>query len=562
MERERPRGIFRRVLRYRDFRLLFTGFAISQAGDWLYNAALIAFVLEETGSAGWIAAASIIRLAPFVLFGAIGGDIGDRWDRRRVMIVADLVRAGLMAALAVVAATHAPVGVALVLVFLSSAASTTFEPAAEATIPSVVTENDLAPANAALGTIENAAIAVGPAIGGILILLGPVYLAFGFNGLSFLASAACVSALSVRSPIAVEAEGTSLRRRILDGVRTMSGSPGVGVIVLLICGAAFIYGEEIVLLALVSDELLGIGSEGVGFLLAAIGVGGILAAGITSRLAEHPRPGQGIALATVALGAPLVALAWTRVPVVAYIIMAASGAGGIASEVVAITMLQRLVPENFLARVFGLLSSLAVAGMIAGSLVAPALVTVFGLETTLIVTGSLLPVLVALSFPRLQNLEKKTSVVTRDLQPIVDTLRGLGIFEGAPVQTLELLARGIGYVHVKPGQIVIREGDSPDHLYVVRTGTLDVYSTRGGVQPAMKVNSLTEGDYFGEIGLVNRVPRTATVEAASEVDLYRIEGENFIQAVGHTPVSRVLVRDIAARLERSHPGSPKETRSE
>jgi MFS family permease len=559
MELERPKGIFRRVLVYRDFRLLLTGFAISQAGDWLYNAALIAFIFEETGSAGWIAAASVIRLGPYVLFGAIGGDIGDRFDRRQVMVVSDLARAGLMIALAVVAATSAPVGVALVLIFLSSTASTAFEPAAEATVPSVVPEDDLAPANAVLGTVENVAIAVGPAIGGLLTILGPVYIAFAINGLSFLASAACISALSVRAIVPAESERTSLRRRILDGVRSISGAPGVAVIVVLIVAASFVYGEQIVLLALVSQDLLGTGAGGVGFLFAAIGVGGILAAGVTSRLAEDPRPGRSLALATLALGAPIVVLAWTRVPILAYAIMAASGAGGIAFEVVAITMLQRLVPENVLARVFGLLGSFAVAAMILGSLTAPALVTAFGLETTLVVTGALLPAMVAISFRRLRQLETKASKVAHDLEPIVHSLRNLGIFEGAPLQTLERLAQGIGYVHVKPGQMVIREGDPADNLYVVRSGTLDVYSTRSGATPALKLNSLKAGDYFGEIGLVNGIPRTATVEAASEVALYRIDGQDFLQTVGRAPLSRVLAGDIAARLERSHPHIRKAT---
>jgi MFS family permease len=555
MEQERPRGIFRRVLAYRDFRLLLSGFAISQAGDWLYNAALIAFIFEETGSAGWIAAASVVRLGPYVLFGAIGGEIGDRFDRRRVMIASDLLRAGLMVAVSAVAAMSAPMGVALVLVFLSSTASTAFEPAAEATIPSVVKEDDLAPANAVLGTVENVAIAVGPAIGGVLTVLGPIYLAFAINGLSFLASAACISALSVRAKVRAETGRTSLRRRILDGVRTISGSPGIAAIVLLTVAAAFIYGEQIVLLALVSDELLGTGAGGVGFLFAAIGVGGILAAGVTSRLAEDPRPGRALALATVALGAPLVVLGWIRAPILAYAVMAASGAGGIAFDVVAITMLQRLVPENVLARVFGLLDSLAVSGMIVGSLVAPILVTAFGLETTLVVTGLLLPAMVAVSLRRLRLLEKKTSEVARDLEPIVESLRSLGIFDGAPVQTLELLARNVGNVHVKPGQIVIREGEPADHLYVVRSGEFAVYSTRGGATPAMKVNSLKAGDYFGEIGLVQGVPRTATVEAASEAALYRIDGQDFLRTVGRAPVSGVLFRDIVGRLERSHPRS-------
>jgi MFS family permease len=550
---ERRKGVFRRVLGYRDFRMLLGGFAISQAGDWLYNAALIAHILEETGSPGWVAAASVIRLGPYIAFGAIGGAIGDRYDRRTVMLVCDVSRGALMLALGVAAAASAPVGLTLVLVFLSTTISTAFEPAAEAMIPGLVEEDDLAAANAASSTIENIAIAVGPAIGGILTILGSAALAFAINGVTFLASAVFIWNLPARARAPGAADQTPMHRRIAEGLTAIKRSPGVGVVMALIVAAAFAYGEQIVLLGLVSSELLDTGTGGVGFLFAAIGAGGIIAAGTTGRLAEDPRQARVLAISTVALGLPVALLAWLQSPIPAYIALAVSGAGGIAFDVVAITLLQRLVPEQMLARIFGVLGSVAVTAMVAGTLVAPPLVEIGGLETALVVTGLLPVAIVVALLPRLRSLERTAQAVVREFEPVVETLRGLGIFEGATPSALERLARGAQVVSLEPGAAVIREGEPADHLYIVKSGTLDVRA--GGT----KVNTLGTGDYFGEIGLVEQVPRTATVEATSRVEVLRVDGDDFLGVLGAASSSRILSQGIAVRLARTR-GHEQESR--
>jgi CRP-like cAMP-binding protein len=92
-------------LRHRDFRYLAASLAVSQTGDWLYNVALLVLVLEATGSATWVAAAGIVRLLPYVVLVPLGGVVADRYPRKTVMIVSDLVRAGLMAGLGLFALT-------------------------------------------------------------------------------------------------------------------------------------------------------------------------------------------------------------------------------------------------------------------------------------------------------------------------------------------------------------------------------------------------------------------------------------------------------------------------
>ena len=106
---------YRGVLAIRDARALIGASAASQLGDWLFNAALLGYVYSATGSAGWVGAATICRLLPYVLLGPVGGMIADRYDRRTVLLVGDLLRCSLMLALAAVVATAGPVEVVIAL---------------------------------------------------------------------------------------------------------------------------------------------------------------------------------------------------------------------------------------------------------------------------------------------------------------------------------------------------------------------------------------------------------------------------------------------------------------
>ena len=90
----------RAPLRHRPYLILLSGSTISQSGDWLYNVALAVYVFDRTGSAGWVAAATVLRLVPYVVLAPIGGVIADRFDRRSVMIWSDVLRALSMGALA------------------------------------------------------------------------------------------------------------------------------------------------------------------------------------------------------------------------------------------------------------------------------------------------------------------------------------------------------------------------------------------------------------------------------------------------------------------------------
>jgi CRP-like cAMP-binding protein/predicted MFS family arabinose efflux permease len=552
---EKPPGALRAALRHRDFRYLLGSLSVSTAGDWLYGTALIVFVFQETHSAGWVAAASILRLAPYVLFGAFAGVIADRLPRRAVMIAADLARAALMFVLAAVAASSLPVGWAIAIVFVSTAFGTPYSPALAATTPSLVGEKDLGAANAVMSATEHASIVFGPALAGALLAITSAELAFAINGLTFLASAALV--VGVHFPAAkaaAEAPEEGLLTRLGRGLAVIVERPTVAIVVGFVVAASFIYGSELVMLVLAAERLLGMDAEGVGYLNAAVGVGGVAAAGLTGRLLQGAHPSRSLAVAIVAAGIPLALLSVLTHPAPALALMVVVGVGSVTLDVIAVTMLQRYLSEDVVGRVFGALDSLSVGGMLLGSFIAPLLVRGLGLKWALVAAGAALPTLALATVPYLRRIDTATEDTTRALAPVVEALGGLGIFEAVPRSSLEALAAALTEVQAQPGDAVVREGDAADALYVVRAGVLDVFSAgEAGIAPT-KVNELSAGDYFGEIGLIENVPRTATVRAVTECTLWRIPGDRFLSAVYQAPSVSATLRDgIVGRLTRTHP---------
>src|SRR4051812_21014423 len=160
------------ALRQRDLRLLFGGLLASQAGDWLYNLALLAFVYERTGSSAWVGITTAARILPEVVLGPLGGVLADRHDRRTVMILSDVLRAASMGALAVVALAGAPVVLAPVLAALCTAAGAAYPQCVVAVMPRLVRPGDVAAANAARISITRLCVVAGPIMGAGLLLLG------------------------------------------------------------------------------------------------------------------------------------------------------------------------------------------------------------------------------------------------------------------------------------------------------------------------------------------------------------------------------------------------------
>ena len=377
--------------RYPRFRRLLASLAVSQAGDWLYNLALLAFVYERTHSSTWLAITTAARVLPVVVFGPLGGVVADRYDRRRLMLASDGVRFVLMLALAGVAAAGLPVALAPLIAALSTAAASVYIPCVAATTPRLVDDGDLPAANAVRSAIQQICIVAGPGLGALLLLLGPPSLAFAINGATFALSALAVASLpagAIFAPGGQADEAPNVLRELRDGARALLEQPLTMRLVGadIVCSA--IYGAETVLLLLLSRKL-GLGDHGYGYLLASFGLGGVLGAVVAGRLAGNERTRVVLVGAMAVLAACTVLLADPFGVGGAVALGVISGAGFIVVEVLVETSLQRTLAPDVFARAYGFAFPAAIAGIVAGSLIAAPLVALFGVRGAFVALGAL-----------------------------------------------------------------------------------------------------------------------------------------------------------------------------
>jgi MFS family permease len=384
-------GTMRSALRHASFRRLLVGLAVSQAGDWLYNVALLAFVYDRTHSAGWLAATTAARIVPIVALGPLGGVIADRFDRRRVMVVSDVVRAALMLALAAVALAGLPVVLAPVLAGLATAAAAPYPPCTAATTPRLVPDADLPGANALRSAVGMGAVAAGPVVGAVVLLVGPPSTAFLINAATFTLSALVVLAIPagpVFAPPRTVGARSGIVADVVLGARALRAHPVAVRLVGADVVCSVVYGMQTVLLLLLSRDL-GLGDAGYGYVLAGLGVGGILGTTAAGRAARSSRPRAVLVGALLVLAVPssLMAVTPWLPALLGWAVI--GGAGAVLVEVLCETALQRELDEEVFARAYGVALPVILGGIVGGSLVAAPLVALVGLTGTILLTGLL-----------------------------------------------------------------------------------------------------------------------------------------------------------------------------
>jgi hypothetical protein len=318
--------------------------------------------------------------------------------------------------------------------------------------------------------------------------------------------------------------GRDRRLRVLVGLSGLVG---------LTAGTLNVF---IVVLAL---EELDLGDAGVGYLNAAVSVGGVIGALAAAALIGGSRLAAGYALGVVLWGVPLALIGVEPNLVAALVLLAVLGVGDSLTEVAGLTLLQRAVPDELLARVFGVLETLAVATIGLGSVLAPLLISGLGVRTALIVTGATLPLLTLLAWRPLRAIDRDAAPRLRELE----LLRGSSIFAPLPLPTLTQLAGRLEPLEVAAGTEVVRQGEPGDRFYLIDRGALEA-RVDGEVR-----RRLTGGDFFGEIALLRETPRTATVVALEDSHLLVLERDDFIAAVtGHAPSRDAADAVVTARL--------------
>jgi MFS family permease len=532
---------FAAVFRSPGLRRLQCAWSAVALGHWGLLVAVSVYAYAQDGEKA-VGIVFLLRLVPAGLLAPFVGVLGDRYRRELVLFVSALLRCGLCAGAAVAVAMDGPSVLVYALAILTSIANAPYKSAQQAIMPTLAaTPNELTAANAVSSTVESLAFFLGPALAGVLLALSGTDVVFAVAAAMFGAASLVLLRLHApRSEVAKEVQASTIFSECIAGFRVVFQHRELRVLMGLFTAQTLIAGLMLVFLVVVAIELLDIGESGVGWLNSAFGVGALLGALGALGLTGAKRLSPGFLVGLLLWGLPLVVLGLWSPVIIAFVLFAIMGAGNSLVDVAGYTLVQRAVPDEVLARVFGVLQFFLLSALGIGGLLAPILTDIFGLENALIISGLFLPVLVALFGRTVAKIDAEAAA------PEAQELRlltGVPIFAPLPGTALEHIAGRLVPLRIEPGTVILREGDAGDRFYVIVEGEVEV-SAEGKT-----IATQGPGGYFGEIALLKDVPRTATVKAKTPVVLYALEREDFLATVtGHAPSAKAAETVVASRL--------------
>jgi MFS family permease len=537
---------FRGIYDNQSLRRLQLAWAGSSIGMWAYTVALMVYAYRQGGPTA-VGVVGLIRWFPAAIAAPFGGVLGDRYPRLRVMKAADVLRAAVLGGATAAIALDSPAALVYVLAIVVTVVGMAFQPAEAGLLPTIArSPEELAAANVASTTIESAGYFIGPALGGIVLAVSSVETVFAFTAATLLWSALMLALIRLDEPeTPKQFAAGSLRRELAAGFVTIAHDSRLRLIVGLFGAQTFVYGAFVVLTAVAAIRLLDLGSSGVGYLNAALGVGGLVGGVAAVALVGARRLALTFGAALVLLGAPILFVGVWAEAVPAFLLIGLAGLGMTLVDVAGFTLLQRAAPEEVLSRVFGVLHSAFYATGGIGAIVAPFLIDWLGIRGALIVAGAVLPVVTLPAFGALAHIDGSLTVPKAEL----DRLRAIAMFAPLPAPTLEQLAQSLERVTVAAGDTVFRQGEHGDRFYIVDSGEVEIEID------GREARVLHAGDYFGEIALLRDIPRTGTARARTATDLYALDREAFLGAVtGHAVSIEAAENIVISRLAVRTPG--------
>jgi MFS family permease len=401
------------TLRQRNFGLLWLAGLISLAGDWMLRIALPIYVYQLTGSALATSTMLIAGMLPDLLFGSIAGVFVDRWDRKRTMVICNLLLAiGLLPLLAVRSADQ--IWLLYLVAFYESTVAQFFGPAENALLPQLVDETHLVAANSLNSLNNNLARLIGPALGGIVAgLLGVVGVAL-IDAATFLLAAALIALISGTfkplkapaddAPDSVGQAWAAVPREWLAGLQLIRRERVVMILFALIAITSLGEGVFGVLFVVFVNRILGGAAQEIGWLMSAQAVGGLIGGVLVGWIGNKASSITLIGLGALAFG--LIDLAIFNYPAffpgftLALILFVAVGIPGVAMRTGMNTLLQSAVADEFRGRVFGTYGMTGALLALIGATLAGTLGDRIGTVTLLniqggvyVIAGLLVPVL-------------------------------------------------------------------------------------------------------------------------------------------------------------------------
>jgi len=511
--------------------------AASMVGDWAFATAITVYAYQ-VGGAKLVGLWFAVRLVLMAIFSPLASSLADRFARKKVLIVSDLTRAVLIAAAAVLVLNDAPTAAIIVISTITGLIGCVVRPTRVAWMPSLTNRPDeLTAANGASSTVESLAYFAGPALGALLVATTNIATVFGLNVVTFLISVALVAGIR---PVARESHAPAVRRNalreVVGGFREIGHNRDLLLLSTLACAQTLVHGAIMVLGVTWAVELLERGPAAVGIIDSAFGVGAIVGGLLAISRATKNHLALDVAIGTALWSLPLLLIVAWPSPVAVFAAVILMGLGNPLVDVNFTTIVQRMVPGDRLGRVWGAFEGALYSSMAMGALATPFLLEHLGMPWTLTILATLVGVPALLLLRRCVRLDAT-------LRPPegTDLLRGIPIFSPMPQAAIESLARSLVDEAAVAGSAIVREGESSDRFLVIRSGRVEV------TQDGRHVRFEGPGEFFGEIGLLRDVPRTATVTAVEDTELWSLAREPFLEAVSGTDEAFTAADEIVSR---------------
>jgi MFS family permease len=561
-----PTAVFRKP----DFALLWIAQLVSTAGSSLTALAAGILVFQQTRSTFLVGVTLMAEAIPVVLVGMVAGVFVDRWDKRRAMIVSSLLQAATVVLIPFL------VGVQIALLFvallLNEALRQFFDPAYEAVIPEIATDDELAAANAYLSIASFGSTAIGFAGAGLLASALSVDWAFWIDAATFVFSAGCVALLRVRVPREAPEEAATVGVVVANlrvGLSTIWNTPTLRSLFIVIAPAFFAIGLWNVLLLPMAVQELGASEFGYGIQEGLTSIGFVIGSLLLARYRERLPTGVWVSVGAIGMGVAALGYAASPVFLVAVGFAVLSGAFNSPMSVARQTLLQRHTPRELRGRVFSAMFAardvVFLVGMGCAGLADVVPVRLLVVAAGVIYLGVGLAALVAPGIGRpatewrrglaaLRAAGSRVPAASTPLRPATladfDRLVGrMPAFAQLSNDQRDAFVASATVRDVPADTRLVSRGETATSAAFI----LDGQAAAGIPEPdGYRVLSVMgQGDVFGEIAALTGSARTADVVAVEPTTLLEVPGQALRDVMAVPEISRILLATLRERLLRT-----------
>jgi MFS transporter, DHA3 family, macrolide efflux protein len=553
------------VFRKPAFTLLWIGQFVSTIGNALTSLAAGILVYRLTNSAMSVGLMLMVTALPTIFVGLIAGVFVDRYDRKRIMVISEAIRAVLIGLIPLLVGYN--IAWLYVIVLIASAINPFFDSAHESVLPEIASDEELAAANSFMAISSFGSTAVGFAAAGLIASQLSVEWAFYIDAITFVVSGLCIALAKIPS---IKAEGdtniTTIVQNLRAGASFLVGHPILRSILMMGLLVGLSFGMWNVLLLPFAIDALGATEFEYGLQEGLTSVGFVLGSFIMARLAERLREGQWLAIGLLGMGmaGALYAIS-TSIPVAIGLVML-SGMLNAPYSIARRLLVQRNTPRELRGRVA---SSFIVASdtvFLVGMGLA-GLADLIDVRIMMMVSGLLViaPGLLALRLPGLGQ-------PGAEWRRAVSLLRGvrmapnLGVARAATAADFATLAEhtpalaDLGEAEIRnlaartlvsdapSGAVIVRRGEQSSAAYfILKGGAVAGWDEEGGYRP---LETLSAGDFFGEIAALTGAPRTANVVADQDSQIMQVPAAALREMMAIPAINRLFLSKMTERMIR------------